>query len=100
VTERHFGDWPLMYYLDAHQATGRVAALREIDLVGSKTNADRYARRLLPRQFRRTESKPVSWNFTLTRFQSHRQVAVPLRILRQGRLVGGEPEATVLIPRQ
>jgi mannosyltransferase len=100
VAVRHFGDWPLMYYLDAHQARGRVAALREIDLVGSETNTDRYARRLLPRQFRQTESKPVSWNFTLTRFQSPRPVAVALRILRQGRLVGGNPVATVLVQDQ
>jgi hypothetical protein len=100
VAVRYFGDWPLMYYLDATRAKGSTALLREIDLVGSKSNANRYARRLLPPQFRRVESKPVSWNFTLTRFQSARPVAVPLRILRQGRLVGGNPVAAVLVQSQ
>ncbi len=97
VAVRYFADWPLMYYLDAHRASGPLAPLREIDLVGSKGKADRYARRLLPRQFHRVESKPVSWNFTLTRFRSRRPVAVPLRILRQGRLVGGGRVASVLV---
>ena len=97
VAVNNFGDVPLIYYLDAHRASGRLPRLRVIDLVGSKGNADRYARRLLPRQFRRVESKPVSWNFTLTRFRSRRAVAVPLRILRQGRLVGGNPVAAVLM---
>ena len=97
VAVNNFGDMPLIYYLDAHRAGGQVARLREIDLVGSKGNADRYAGRLLPRQFHRVESKPVSWNFTLTRFRSPRTFAVPLRILREGRLVGGNPVASVLV---
>jgi 4-amino-4-deoxy-L-arabinose transferase-like glycosyltransferase len=97
VAVRYFADWPLMYYLDAHRASGSLPPLREIDLVGSKSNADRYARRLLPRQFEEVESKPVSWNFTLTRFRSRAPVAVPLRILRQGRLIGGGPVASVLV---
>ena len=97
VAVRYFADWPLMYYLDAHRASGPLAPLREIDLVGSKSNADRYALRLLPHQFQRVESKPVSWNFTLTRFRSRRPVAVPLRILRQGHLIGGGPVASVLV---
>jgi mannosyltransferase len=100
VAVRYASDWPLMYYLNAHRATGAVAVLREIDLVGSKTNANRYARRLLPRQFRRVESKPVSWNFTLTRFRSRRPVVVPLGILRRGRLVDGNPVAAVLLQSQ
>jgi hypothetical protein len=100
VAVRYFGDWPLMYYLDATRAKGSTALLREIDLVGSKINANRYASRMLPPQFRRVESKPVSWNFTLTRFRSPRPVAVPLRILRQGRLVGGNPVAAVLVQSQ
>ncbi|MEK6251227.1 MAG: glycosyltransferase family 39 protein [Actinomycetota bacterium] len=98
VTVDNFGDLPLMYYLDAHRASGSLAPLSEIDLVGSKSNADRYARSLLPRQFQRVESKPVSWNFTLTRFRARRPVAVPLRILHQGRLVGGGRVASVLVP--
>jgi mannosyltransferase len=97
VTVDNFGDLPLIYYLDAHRASGSLPPLSEIDLVGSKSNADRYARRLLPRQFHRVESKPVSWNFTLTRFRSRRPVAVPLRILDQGRLVGDGRDASVLV---
>jgi mannosyltransferase len=97
VAVRYFADWPLMYYLDAHRASGSLPPLREIDLVGSKSNANRYARRLLPRQFHRVESKPVTWNFTLTRFRSATPVAVPLRVLQQGRLIGGGPVASVLV---
>ena len=97
VAVRYFADWPLMYYLDAHRGSGRLPPLREIDLVGSVSNADRYARRLLPSSFRRVESKPVSWNFTLTRFRSAAPVAVPLRVLQQGVLVGGGRVASVLV---
>jgi mannosyltransferase len=97
VTVDNFADLPLIYYLDAHRASGSLPPLREIDLVGSKSNADRYARRLLPRQFQRVESKPVSWNFTLTRFRSATPVAVPLRVLRQSRLIGGGRAASVLV---
>ncbi len=97
VCVRYFADWPLMFYLDAHRASGWLPPLREIDLVGSASSANRYARRLLPRSFRRVGAEPVSWNFTLTRFRSAVPVTVPLRVLDQGRLVGGGPVASVLV---
>jgi mannosyltransferase len=97
VAVRYFADWPLMFYLDAQRAKRSIAPLREIDLVGSKSSVNRYARRLLPPEFHRVESKPVTWNFTLTRYRSRSPVAVPLRILRQGRLVGGGRVASVLV---
>jgi mannosyltransferase len=98
VTVRFAADWPLMYYLDAHRASRRSLRLREIDLVGSAGNADRYARRLLPRSFRRAGSEPVSWNYSLTRFRSPAPAVVPLRLLDEGRLVGGGETAAVLAP--
>jgi mannosyltransferase len=97
VTERHFGDWPMRYYLQAPFASRPLPRLREVDLVGSGSMADRYAARLLPAGFRRVEAKPVSWNFTLTRFRARRPVAVRLGVLRDGRLVGGGRIATVLV---
>jgi mannosyltransferase len=97
VTERHFGDWPLKYYLDAPFAGRNLPPLTEVDLVGSGSNADRYAKRLLPRGFRRVEQQPVSWNFTLTRYRIGRPTPVPISVLRDGRLVGGGRVASVLL---
>lgn len=97
VTIRYAGNQPLRYYLGARFAEGALPPLREIDLVGSKQAADSNARRLLPPAFHRVESKPVSYNFTLTRFRSRRPVRVPLRVLGRGALVGGGQRASVLI---
>lgn len=97
VTSRYAGSQPLRYYLDAEVVKGPLPPLREIDLVGSAGAADRNARRLLPPAFRRVESKPVSYEFTLTRFRSRLPVRVPLRLLQRGALVGGGRSASVLI---
>ncbi|MFN8163522.1 MAG: glycosyltransferase family 39 protein [Solirubrobacterales bacterium] len=97
VTIRYAVNQPLRYYLGARFAEGPLPPLREIDLVGSGQAADRNARRLLPPAFHRVESKPVSYNFTLTRFRSQRPVRVPLRVLQRGALVGGGRLASVLI---
>ena len=97
VTIRYAASQPLIYYLGARLAKKRLPPLREIDLVGSGIAANRDARRLLPRQFRRVESMPVSYNFTLTRYRSRAPVQVPLRVLRDGRLVGGGRLASVLV---
>jgi hypothetical protein len=96
VTNRYAAGEPLRYYLGARSAEGALPPLREIDLVGS-AQAARAARRLLPPAFHRVESKPVSYNFTLTRFRSPRPVRVPLRVLEQGALVGGGRRSSVLI---
>jgi mannosyltransferase len=97
VTIRYSGNQPLRYYLDADFARGPLPPLREIDLVGSGIAARKSARRLLPPAFHRVESKPVSYNFTLTRYTSSRPVRVPLKTLEAGALVGGGARASVLI---
>ncbi|HEV7563233.1 MAG TPA: glycosyltransferase family 39 protein [Solirubrobacterales bacterium] len=97
VTSRYAGSQPLRYYLEAQIATKALPPLREIDLVGSAAAADRNARRLLPPAFHRVESKPVSYEFTLTRFRSRSPVRVPLRVLQRGALVAGRGSASVLI---
>jgi hypothetical protein len=97
VTSRYAGSQPLRYYLEAQVATKALPPLREIDLVGSAAAADRNARRLLPPAFHRVESKPVSYEFTLTRFRSRSPVRVPLRVLQRGALVAGRGSASVLI---
>ncbi len=97
VTIRYATNMPLEYYLGAHPAQGPLPPLREIDLVGSALAADANARRLLPPAFHRVESRPVSYNFTLTRYRSDRPVHVPLRVLGQGALVGGGHRSSVLI---
>ena len=96
VTIRYAINQPLRYYLDAKFATGPLPPLREIDLVGSGKAAEENARRLLPPAFHEVGSKPVSYNFTLTRYRSRHPVRVPLRILEQGALVGGGPRSSVL----
>jgi mannosyltransferase len=95
VTVKYSANQPLAYYLGAAPATGTLPPLREIDLVGSES-ATESAGRLLPPQFRRVESKPVSYNFTLTRYRSPRPVSVPLASLERGALVGGGKVASVL----
>jgi mannosyltransferase len=97
VTIHYSGNMPLEYYLGAHPAHGSLPPLREIDLVGSGIAAQKSARRLLPRAFHRVESKPVSYNFTLTRFRAVRPVRVPLRVLERGALVGGGRYSSVLV---
>jgi 4-amino-4-deoxy-L-arabinose transferase-like glycosyltransferase len=96
VSIRYSGNQPLRYYLDGRFATRKWLTLREIDLVGS-ASAERSATRLLPAVFRRVESEPVSYNFTLARFRADRPVSVPLRLLEQGALVGGGARASVLV---
>jgi hypothetical protein len=97
VTIRYSGNQPLRYYLDASFARGPLPPLREIDLVGSGLAARRSARRLLPPAFHRVESKPVSYNFTLTRYRAPHPVHVPLKTLEAGALVGGGAHASALI---
>jgi mannosyltransferase len=96
VTDRYAAGWPLRYYLGAHPAT-TLPPLREIDLVGSGSAATANARRILPRAFRRVEAKPVSYDFTLTRYRSSRPVRVALPALERGALVGGGGRALVLV---
>ena len=96
VTVKYSANQPLRWYLGARFATGRLPPLRQIDLVGS-ASAGRSAGRLLPASFHRVESKPVSYNFTLTRFRAAHPVGVPLRVLEQGALVGGGATASVLV---
>jgi mannosyltransferase len=97
VTIRYSGNQPLRWYLGARFANGSLPPLREIDLVGSGTAARKSARRLLPHAFRQVESKPVSYNFTLTRFRAPRPVRVPLAVLERGALVAGGGRASVLV---
>ncbi|MCW2987949.1 MAG: rane protein-like protein [Solirubrobacterales bacterium] len=94
VTSKYSAGQPLRYYLGASVATGPLPPLREIDLVGSRAAAG-SARRLLP-GFQRVESKPVSYNFTLTRLRSPRPLRVPLSVLERGALVGGGRHSSVL----
>lgn len=97
VTNRYAAFWPLRYYLGARPAPPRLPPLREIDLVGSRSAAEGAAPRLLPPGFHRVESKPVSYDFTLTRYRASRPVRVPLRRLERGALVGGGSRASVLV---
>jgi len=97
VTIKYATNQPLRYYLGASFAHGPLPPLREIDLVGSGIAAEKSARRLLPAAFHRVESRPVSYNFTLTRFRSDRPLRVPLRVLEQGALVGGGRRSSVLV---
>jgi hypothetical protein len=96
VADRYSAGWPLRYYLDARPAS-RLAPLREIDLVGSGSAAKANARRILPAAFHRVDSKPVSYDFTLTRYRSSRPVRVALSRLERGALVGGGGRALVLV---
>ena len=96
VTVKYVANQPLRYYLDARFAAGPLPPLREIDLVGSGA-AGKAARRLLPAAFRRVESKPVSYDFTLTRYRAAHPLRVPLRVLEQGVLVGGGARASVIV---
>ena len=95
VTGRYTASQPLRYYLGAEPAR-RAPWLREIDLVGSAAAGSR-AGRLLPPAFRRAGSRPVSYDFTLTRFRAPRPVRVPLRRLEDGSLVGGGRRAVALV---
>lgn len=95
VADRYSASWPLRYYLGAHPAT-KLPPLREIDLVGSRSAAEQHAR-LLPPAFHEVEAKPVSYEFTLTRYRSSRPVRVPLSLLQRGALVGGGGRASVLV---
>jgi 4-amino-4-deoxy-L-arabinose transferase-like glycosyltransferase len=96
VTTRYSGNQPLRYYLGARFAQGALPPLREIDLVGS-ASAERNATRLLPPVFHWVESKPVSYNFSLTRFRAKHPVRIPLQLLEQGVLVGGGDRASVIV---
>jgi mannosyltransferase len=96
VTVKYSANQPLRWYLGARFAANKLPPLREIDLVGSAT-AERGAGRLLPPAFRRVESKPVSYDFTLARFRSAHPARVPLRLLERGSLVGGGANASVLV---
>jgi mannosyltransferase len=97
VTQKYAANQPLRYYLDAEFAEGPLPPLREIDLIGSRSAAEGSARRLLPPQFHRVGSRPVSYDYTLTRFRSSHPVRVPLSLLENGALVGGASEASVLV---
>jgi mannosyltransferase len=97
VTPRYSASEPLLYYLGADFATGPPPRLREIDLVGSRSAAERAAARLLPAGFHLVDAKPVSYDFTLSRYRAARPLRVPLRTLEQGALVGGGGRAAVLV---
>ena len=96
VSSRYSASQPLRYYLGARFAVGTPPPLREIDLVGSAAAA-RQAGQILPGAFHRVESKPVSYDFTLTRFRASRPIRVPLHVLERGALVGGGRTASVLL---
>lgn len=98
VTGRYVSNQPLRYYLDGKFAEPPLPPLREIDLIGSKNAAEKSARRLLPAAFQRIESKPVSYEFTLTRFRAARPVRVPLRVLERGSLVGASRASVIVSP--
>ncbi len=98
VTIRHVANVPLQYYLGAETARRGPLSLREIDLVGSRTAAERGAHRLLPATFHEVEAKPVSYDFTLIRFRARRPVRVPLPLLERGALVGGSRAAVLVAP--
>ncbi|HEY2479889.1 MAG TPA: glycosyltransferase family 39 protein [Solirubrobacterales bacterium] len=96
VTDRYTANQPLRYYLGADFATATPPPVREIDLVGSAA-AGRRAGRLLPAAFHRVGSRPVSYDFTLTRFRASHPIRVPLPLLENGALVGGGGRASVLV---
>jgi hypothetical protein len=96
VTDRYSAGWPLRYYLDAHPAS-KLPPLREIDLVGSRTAAEAHAPQILPAAFHEVEAKPVSYDFTLTRYRSSHPVRISVRALEGGALVGGGGRALVLV---
>jgi 4-amino-4-deoxy-L-arabinose transferase-like glycosyltransferase len=96
VTDRYTANQPLRYYLGAEFATAAPPPIREIDLVGSAA-AGRRAWRLLPPAFHRVAARPVSYDFTLTRYRASHAVRVPLRRLENGALVGGGGRASVLV---
>jgi hypothetical protein len=96
ITVKYSANQPLRWYLGARSAAGKLPPLRQIDLVGS-ASAERRAGHLLPPFFHRVESKPVSYDFTLTRFRAAHPVRVPLRLLERGELVGGGANASVLV---
>jgi mannosyltransferase len=98
IAGRYVANQPLRYYLGGDFASGRLPPLREIDLIGSASAADRNARRLLPAAFRRVDSRPVSYDFTLTRYRASRPVRVPLRTLEQGALVGASRASVIVRP--
>ncbi|HET8566447.1 MAG TPA: glycosyltransferase family 39 protein [Solirubrobacterales bacterium] len=96
VADRYAASWPLRYYLGARPAT-KLPPLREIDLVGSASAAEEQARRILPSSFHEVEAKPVSYDFTLTRYRSFHPARVSLASLERGALVGGGGRASVLV---
>jgi 4-amino-4-deoxy-L-arabinose transferase-like glycosyltransferase len=96
VTDKYSANLPLRYYLGAHPARAPLPPLREIDLVGSRAAAEHNTRRLLPRSFQVAETKPVSYDFTLTRLRASRPTRVALSVLERGGLVGGGRDAAVL----
>ncbi len=96
VANRYAASQPLRYYLGAEIAAAAPPPVREIDLIGSAA-AGRRAGRLLPPAFHRVGSRPVSYDFTLTRFRASHAVRVPLRRLENGALVGGGGRASVLL---
>lgn len=100
VSVRHAANQPLRYYLGGRFAEDRVQPLREIALVGSAA-AERRAGAVLPRQFHRTVSEPVSYDYTLAVYRARRPVPIRVRRLERGKLVGGGPRASVLLgPRR
>jgi mannosyltransferase len=98
VAGRYVSNQPLRYYLGGNFAARRLPPLREIDLVGSKRAAEKNAPRLLPDAFHRVGSKPVSYDFTLTRYRAAHPVRVPLRVLEQGALVGASRASAIVRP--
>jgi mannosyltransferase len=98
VAGRYVSNQPLRYYLGAELAERPLPPLREIVLIGSAAAAERSARRLLPPRFRQVESRPVSYEFTLTRFRASRPARVPLRVLEQGGLVGAGSASVLFWP--
>ncbi|HXF32065.1 MAG TPA: glycosyltransferase family 39 protein [Solirubrobacterales bacterium] len=96
VTDRYAANQPLRYYLGAEFATATPPPIREIDLVGS-ASAGRHAGQLLPPAFHLVDARPVSYDFTLTRYRASHAVRVPLRRLENGALVGGGGNASVLV---
>lgn len=99
VTIKFAANVPLRYYLELCPARGDLPPLRQIDLVGSADAIEANADRILPGSFRRVSIEPVSYNYTLARYVSRKAVPVPLRILRDGDLVGSRARASVLVGR-
>lgn len=97
VTIRYASNVPLMYYLDLCKPRASVLTLQEVELVGSGEASRENAGRILPDEFRRKESRPVSYNYTATTFRAPRPVPVPLSLLESGSLVGSGANAAVLL---